>query len=218
MERPRVRKPAVERRREIAEAALSIIGRQGAAALTTATLSAEVRLTTGALFRHFATLDDVLREAVRRAFEKMEPTFPDPALPPLERIFGLARNRVRILSTDPGLAWLLRSEEALLALPEDAVASLRSLVSRSQRYLLEAIQEGAREGSIRSDVEPEALLVPVTGTIQALAGMSGLHRVAGGGRKHQTETVLEALRRMLAPSGKSEGKRRGPRVEKEKNR
>lgn len=198
----RRRKPAGERRQEIGEAALRIVGRQGVTALTTANLAREVDLTTGALFRHFATLDDVLREAVRQGLAKMESTFPDPTLPPLDRISALARSRVETLSWDPGLAWLVRSEQALLMLPGDAVDSLKEFVSRSRRFLLLAIREGAREGSIRRDIEPEALLVSVAGTIHALVGMPGIHRLAKGSRRVGPERVLLGLMRMLAPPGR----------------
>ncbi|MGH9389946.1 MAG: TetR/AcrR family transcriptional regulator [Vicinamibacteria bacterium] len=198
----RMRKPAAERRQEIGAAALRIVGRRGVTALTTANLAQEVGLTTGALFRHFASLDDVLRETVRQGLEKMEPTFPDASLPPLERISTLARNRVAILSRDPGVAWLVRSEQALLALPEDAVDSLKEFVSRSRRFLLEAIQEGARRGSIRRDIEPEALLVSVAGTIHALVGMPGIHRLAQRSGSVGPERVLDGLMRMLAPPGR----------------
>jgi AcrR family transcriptional regulator len=202
-----MRKPAAERRLQIGEAALRIAGREGVTALTTANLAQEVGLTTGALFRHFPTLDDVLREAVRQGLERMEATFPDPSLPALERIAALARNRVAILSRDPGLAWLVRSEQALMALPSDAVDSLQEFVSRSRRFLLEAIQEGARRGSIRKDIEPEALLVSVAGTIHALVGMPGAHRLARGSRMVEPERVLSGLMRMLAPAGRKTGPR-----------
>jgi AcrR family transcriptional regulator len=200
-----MRKPAAERRLQIGEAALRIAGREGVTALTTANLAQEVGLTTGALFRHFPTLDDVLREAVRQGLERMEATFPDPSLPALDRIAALARNRVAILSRDPGLAWLVRSEQALMALPSDAVGSLQEFVSRSRRFLLEAIQEGARRGSIRKDIEPEALLVSVAGTIHALVGMPGAHRLARGSRMIGPERVLSGLMRMLAPPGRNSG-------------
>jgi AcrR family transcriptional regulator len=195
-----IRKRAAERRQEIGEAVLRIAGREGVTALTTAKLAEEVALTTGALFRHFPTLDDVLREAVRLGLEKMESTFPDRSLPPLERISALARNRVAIFSRDPGLAWLVRSEQALLVLPKDAVASLQEFVSRSRRFLLDAIREGARQGVIRRDIEPEALLVSVAGTIHALVGMPGIHRLARGSRSVAPERVLSGLMRMLAPT------------------
>jgi AcrR family transcriptional regulator len=201
-----MRKRAAERRREIGGAALRIVGREGVTALTTANLAREVRLTTGALFRHFETLDDVLREAVRQGLEKMESTFPEPSLPPLERIATLARNRVAVLSVDPGLAWLVRSEQAVLLLPADAVESLQEFVSRSRRFLLEAIQEGVRQGSIRRDIEPQALLVLVAGTIHALVGMPGIHRLAKSSRTVSPEQVLEGLMRLLGPGGR---RRRG---------
>lgn len=197
----RVRKPAVKRRQEIVLAVLRIIGERGLTSLSTATLASEVGVTTGALFRHFASFEEILRETVRHGIERMEETFPDPALPALERLMALARNRVAILRSDPGLAWLLRSEQAYLMLPEDSVTSLRELVARSQRYVLAAIREGMTEGSLRDDIPPELLIVPVLGTIHALAGMPGVHRHATRTDMAKRDAVLSALRRMISPSG-----------------
>jgi len=194
-----VRKPAADRREEIARAVLRIIGERGLTSLTTASLAAEVGVTTGALFRHFASLDEILSETVRYGVAKIENTFPDPALPPIDRILALARNRVRILGADPGLGWLLRSDQAYLTLPEDAVRRLRDVVRRTRQCLLRALREGAAAGSIRSDIEPEVLLVPVLGTIHAVIGMPGVHRQVPRGRQRNPERVLLALARLLAP-------------------
>jgi hypothetical protein len=148
----------------------------------------------------------MLHEAVRCALTRIETTFPDPTLPPLERLLALARNRVDLLGSDPGLAWLLRSEQAYLALPDEAVQSLRDMVERSRTFLLEAIRAGAAEGSIRDDIEPQLLMVPVMGTIHTLVGTSGVHRVAPGKGGAEPERVLAALRRLLAPSQKNKAK------------
>ncbi len=207
----RTRKPAAERREEIVKAVLRIIGERGLTSLTTTTLAEEVGVTSGALFRHFASRDAILQEAVRYALGRIEGTFPDASLPAVERILQLARNRVRVLGSDPGLAWLLRSEQAYLTLPEDAVERLRDLVEQSRRYLLDAIREGASQGSIRDDIEPEVLLVPVMGTIHALVGMTGVHQLATGGRRRDPGRVLSALDRMLAPSEKPKPTKRGTR-------
>ncbi len=193
----RVRKPTAERRREIALAVLRIIGERGLTSLTTATLAEEVGVTTGALFRHFASFDEILRETVRHGIRRVEETFPDQSLPPLERLMELARNRVQVLRSDPGLAWLLRSEQACLTLPDDAAESLQALVKRSQRYLLDAIQEGRSQGSIRDDMEPEVLLVVVLGTIHALAGIPGVHHFAPRANARKRDAVLSALERMI---------------------
>ncbi len=189
--------PSAQRREQIVEAVLRIIGRQGLTSLTTSTLAREVGVTTGALFRHFATLDEILREVVRHALRQIEATFPDESLPPLERLLGLAGNRVRLLRSNPGLAWVLRSEQAYLTLPGDAVGKLRELVDRSKRYLLAAIRDGVARGSVRGDIQPEILLVLVMGAIHAVAGMSGVHR--GSQAAPNPDQALQALKLMLSP-------------------
>jgi AcrR family transcriptional regulator len=194
-----VRKTGIERRQEIALASLKIIGERGLTSLTTASLAEEVGVTTGALFRHFASLNDILRESVRHAVERMEETFPEDTLGPLERLMMLARNRVSVLRSSPGLAWLLRSEQAYLTLPDDAVDALRALVRRSRKYLLDAIRQGAALGAIRDDIEPEVLLVPIMGTIHALAGMPGAHNLASRTDVAKREAVFAALEKMITP-------------------
>jgi TetR/AcrR family transcriptional regulator len=193
-----IRKPAAERREEILGTVCRLIGERGLSSLTTTVLAEEIGVTSGALFRHFASRDEILDGAVRYALERIGETFPDASLPPLERLLQLGRNRIALFQSEPGIAWLLRSEEASLSLPPDAVERLRELVERSGRYLLETIREGVAVGSIRNDIEPEHLRVLVMGTIHALAGMPGLHREARKSRRRDPEPVLTALARMLA--------------------
>ena len=83
---PTLRKPTADRRREIAQAVLRIIGERGLTSLTTAAIAAEIGVTNGALYRHFSSLDEILIETVRQGVVKIESTFPDPALPPIERL------------------------------------------------------------------------------------------------------------------------------------
>jgi AcrR family transcriptional regulator len=192
------RKPTAERRKEIAESVLRIIGERGLTSLTTTTIAAEVGLTSGALFRHFASRDEMLTEAVRFGLARVEDTFPDESLPPIDRLLELARGRIRVLGSDAGLAWLFRSEQAFLVLPGEAVTLLREVVERSSRYVLEVLREGAARGTIRRDIEPEVLLVPVMGTIHALIGAQGARKLSTG-RARDPEPVLAALVRLLEP-------------------
>jgi TetR/AcrR family transcriptional regulator len=200
----RTRKSAAERREEIAIAVLCIIGRRGLTSLTMSAIAAEIGVTSGALFRHFDTREDILRGVVRHAVARIDLTFPDESLPPRERMFALARNRIRLLGPEPGLAWLMRSEQAYLTLPEDAVDELRDVARRSRRFIMKALREGAADGSIRDDIPPDVLLVPITGTIHALIGMPGAARHANGKPRRNIPRVLAALERMIAAPERAE--------------
>lgn len=208
--KPILRKSTVERREEIARAVLRIIGERGLTTLTTATLAAEVGVTGGALYRHFASLDEILIETVRFGVEKIEATFPGAGLPALDRLLGLAENRVRLLRGDRGLAWLLRSDQAYLVLPARAVRSLREVVARSRRFLLAALVEAADAGSIRRDIEPEVLLVMVLGTIHALVGAADPHPFHRGRKPPRPDRVVAGLARLLQPPTTAQAESRKP--------
>jgi len=195
----RVRLPSETRRPQIAAAALRLIGERGLPALTSAALAAEVGLTSGALFRHFPSVDAILDAAVEDAIARLEGTFPSPGLGPKERLFALVRSRIDLLAGDPGLAWLLRSDQAALALPPAAVERLGALVARSRAFLLDALREGRAEGSFRTDIAPETLLVFVLGAVHVLTGMAGVHRTAPARSPAKREDALRALDFLLAP-------------------
>lgn len=209
------RRSRVERREQIAQAVLHIVGTTGITSLTTTTLAREIGVTSGALFRHFESRDEILCEAVRYATRQIDETFPDEALPAPERIVTLARNRLQVLRSEPGVAWLLRSEQASLVLPDEAVELLRSRVKRTKQYILAAIKDGVAEGSIRSDITPEILLVPIMGTIHAVLGMPGIRGKTAAKESSDPDAVLSALVRMIAPEDAS--RTPIPNLEKEKD-
>jgi AcrR family transcriptional regulator len=187
------RKSGAARREEIVQAVLRIIDGQGIRALTTTTVSREIGVTSGALFRHFDTRDEILRETVRYVASRVEGSFPDDSLPGDERLRRLAENRVELLVSEPGIAWFLHSDQAALALPSDAVALLEGCARRSRSFVLAALEDGVAARTIRDDVDPEHLLVMVMGTIHAFVGRRGAKR------KHDASAVVSALMRVIAP-------------------
>ena len=193
------RKSRAERREQIARAVLHIVGTTGITSLTTTALAREIGVTSGALFRHFKSRDEMLHEAVRYATRQIDETFPGETLPAPDRILALSRNRLRLTRSEPGVALLLRSEQASLALPHNAVELLRSRVKRTKLYILAAIEDGTAEGSIRDDIAPEVLLVPIMGTIHAVLGMPGTREKTAAKESTDPDAVLSALMRMIAP-------------------
>lgn len=207
------RKPRVVRRREIAEAALRIIGTEGVRGVSTAALALQVGLTSGALFRHFATVDEVYDEVVAYAAERLDTTYPDPGLPPLERLVGLAKARIALLGKEPGIHWLLRSPDATHSLTPAASAALASIVGRSRQVLGDAIRQGQRDGTIRTDVPDDVMLVMVTATVHALVGTPGIHGRVERPARPDSERALEGLLTLLRPSARpARVKRPGKKV------
>jgi AcrR family transcriptional regulator len=193
------RKPSSVRRLEIARAALAVIGERGATSLTAATLAREVGLTPGALFRHFASLDDILEAAVDVAIEAVDATLPQQDLPPIERLRTLALRRIELIGGTPGLTWLLLSDQVYLCVPDAAVARLRALVKRSKVYLLAAFQQGIEEGALRADLQPGTMLPIFTGTVHSLIMSRGVHKSAAATANSPTPIrVLDALLALLA--------------------
>ena len=188
-----------QRREQIARAALDIIGRQGLTALTTTALAQKIGVTSGALFRHFATRDAILEEAVRFAETAIDGTYPEDTLPPGERLRAFAQARIALLKKQPGLAWLLRSDQARLTLPPAGVKRTRAVVRRSRAYLRTAFDEAAASGSVRNDVSVDVLLLTFTATVHALIGR--------GGSARATAEALDGLFQLLAPVGSRNRKR-----------
>lgn len=193
----RTRKPSEERQREIVLAVLHIIGERGIASLTTANIAKEVGVTSGALFRHYDSLEDIFRAVLHYAQVTIETTFPDASLPPIERLFTFARNRIELLGASPGLAWIMRSEQAEGVFPADAVELLWDVTRRSKEFIEQALKQGVEDGVIRNDIDIEVLLILIMGTMHALIGIPGIRQVTSGTQENMSDRVLLALEQLL---------------------
>jgi TetR/AcrR family transcriptional regulator len=167
------RRPTEERRAELVDAALHIIATRGITALSTRTLAGHVGLTSGALFRHFPTLDALLVGVVDRVEAVLDATYPPAGLPPVERLDRFVEARSTAVGERLGILRLLQSEQFRLALPADGSDRLARCVGRTRRFLGECLREGQATGVFRSDLPAEALTMIVVGTVQALAQAGG---------------------------------------------
>jgi len=174
----RTRRPGIERRGEIAKAALRLLGRGGLSAVTSASLAAEVGVSPAALFRHFDTLAAIVEAAVDLAVARLDGCLQATDAPPVDRLRALAEARVSLLLEQPGIAWLLRSEQAHASLPAPALERLHGAIARSRTYIHGAIRAGVECGALRSDVSPRVLLTIFTATIHTLVARAGVAQQA----------------------------------------
>lgn len=163
-------------RTEITDAAIGIIGDRGISSLTTTALAKELGVSSGAPFRHFSSMEEILNAVGERVVELMGTTFPQADLPPLERLSRLLAARIHAVIEHGGVARLIFSDQFSKALPERAAGVIRDFVMRTRKFVLEAITDGVARGEIRQDVPIEHLMILFIGTMQHVAFLSALNR------------------------------------------
>lgn len=185
-----------QKRTDIADAALHVIGTKGIAELTMANLAAELGVTSGALFRHFASRDEILEAVALRVAELVGATLPETSLPPLERLERLFLARTEILGREAGIARLVFSDQFTKALPPGAVVHIHRIVTETRGFLLQTLRDAAAAGLMRRDIPAEALLPIVMGTLQHLGFLTAL--APDSGIKHtDARKVLATLLTLL---------------------
>lgn len=163
------RRSSSERQVELTDAALRIVATRGIAALTTRSVAEEMGLTSGALFRHFASLDALLVAVVARVESVLEATYPSLSLAPKERLSAFIQARSQAVGNQLGILRLVVSEQFLLALPEGSSARLSACLVKTRGFVTRCLREGQAQGAFRSDIDAEALALVVMGTVQMLA-------------------------------------------------
>lgn len=192
------RRPTEVRQAELTDAALSIIATRGIAALTTRSLATHVGLSSGAIFRHFATLDALLDAVVARVEAELDSTYPPSDLPPRERLERFIEARSATVGNHAGISRLMLSEQFQLALPEGGSKRLAGCVKKTREFITTCIREGQAEGTIRNDIGAEALAVIVMGTTRMLALATKLAR----GKADEARAVRQAIVALLSPAGR----------------
>ncbi len=190
-----LRRTTEARQAELIDAALHIIATRGIAELTTRSLAEHVGLTSGAIFRHFASIDALIEAVVGRVESVMESTFPPSELPPGERLDRFVEARSTAVGGQVGIMQLMLSEQFLLALPEGGSARLAACAQKTRAFVLTCLREGQAAGWFRSDIDAGALVVVVMGTIQMLALSAAKRRQLGTA----PQAVRDSLGALLRP-------------------
>ncbi len=190
-----LRRTTEARQAELIDAALHIIATRGIAALTTRSLAERVGLTSGAIFRHFASIDALIEAVVVRVESVMESTFPPSGLPPGERLDRFVEARSTAVGGQVGIMQLMLSEQFILALSEGGSARLAACAQKTRTFVLTCLREGQAAGWFRTDIDAGALVVVVMGTIQMLALSAARRRQLGT----PPQAVRDALGALLRP-------------------
>lgn len=156
------------RQLDIAHAALSLIDKVGAQGLTTSALAEQLGFTTGALFRHFKSKDDILATCVHLLTAHMQAVImaPEPEASALERLRGRLLRISEASCEIPGLCSFMFSTQIAHVLPQEALVRIMSTMMAGRERMLQTLTEGQEEGTIRQDLSPEELAPIVMATMR----------------------------------------------------
>lgn len=151
------RKSHDERRVEIARTALRLAAELGAGQVSTQAIADALGVSQGTVFRHFATRDDVFREAIaeirRSVHAELGPVLDDKSTLAAIRLERLVVAHLSFVQERRGIPALLFSD-SLHAGSSTLKADVRELMKSYAGRVAALIMEGVRDGSIGAAADP----------------------------------------------------------------
>ena len=193
------KKQLSERQAQIVDAALRIIATKGSRRFTAQLVAKEVGLTSGALYRHFAAMDEVVDAIVDRVGEVLFEGFPPEAADPIERLRLFFHRRARTILGNPHVSRLLLSDHLAQAGGSAQTKRLGEFKRRSRAFVVECLEEASARGALVDGMSPEAGAVVVLGSVLALSHVAP-RVVNGGGGERLIDEVWSGIERMLRRS------------------
>lgn len=186
-----VRQPTEERRRQIADAALKIIAEQGLGRFTTQAIAAEIGVTDGTLFRHFANKEEIVLAALDRVEAQLFAGFPPDDPDPLVRLETFFRFRASLVAANPVIARLAFSDELPHAAGPRGATQVESWKQRSLDFIVACVDEAVAQGRLPRHLPVREIGMMVMGTLIALVRFGEF--TAGPVAANRAWSVIERL-------------------------
>ena len=194
------RHPTEERRRQIVEAALKVIAEQGLGRFTTQAIAAEVGITDGALFRHFANKQEIVLAALDRVEERLFQGFPPEHPDPVVRLERFFRFRAALVSANPVIARLAFAEDLPHAAGGEGAVQVGRWKERTLDFVVACIEEAAEQHRVPNGLPVREVGVVIVGTLMALAMLGELVP-----RTATVDRTWDAVRRLLGNGPRPDG-------------
>ncbi|MDD3040670.1 TetR/AcrR family transcriptional regulator [Bacteroides sp.] len=181
-------KLSAEKRKNITiETVIELAGQQNPSEITTAAIAKHMGVTQGALFRHYATKDDLWQAVMEwvsiRLLDRLEGAARG-ASSPIESMKAMFLSHIEFVADHPGVPRMMFGELQRSA-PTPAKRMAQTLIKNYRERLCTVIEEGKKSGEISPSLDAEAAAVLFIGMVQGLvmqsliSGDMGSMRVAG---------------------------------------
>lgn len=162
--------PADERRSQTVKAVVALAGKQNPSEITTEAIAKHMKLTQGALFRHFPTKDAIWREVMQwvadRLLDRIDRAA-EGARSPLDALQAMFMGHVEFVIEHPGVPRMMFGElQRADATPAKKAA--RVFMGRYAERLAQRLEEAKAAGEVAVDADTQAAAMLFIGSIQGL--------------------------------------------------
>ena len=157
-----------ERKKQITQAAIKIIGEKGLREFTAAQIAQEVGIKDGTIFRHFKNKDEIVSSVLDNLEEVMAQTVPSQADDPLEDLGEFFVNRIKVLTSQPGIRSLVFSDQLIHAGGDAGFKRVMELRKKGREYIKSCLLDASKKRLLRQDLDVDDVLIIFHGIVMGL--------------------------------------------------
>jgi len=168
--------PADERRAVTVEAVIELAAEQNPSEITTAAIAQRMKLTQGALFRHFPNKEAIWQSVMGWVAERLLASVDQAAgaaASPLEALEAMFLTHIDFVARHPGIPRILFGE-LQRAGETPAKRMVKTLIGRYGERLHTQVEAGKASGQLAAEVDSGAAVTMFIGVIQGLVMQSML--------------------------------------------
>lgn len=163
-----IRLSTEQRRAQIVDAAIKIIGEKGLREFTAAQIAQEVGIKDGTIFRHFKNKDEIVKAVLDRLEGLLLETTPSRIADPLERLSSFFLNRLKLVTSQPGIQSVVFSDQLSHAGGEEGLKRVMALRKKGREYILSCLLEASEKKLLRQELDLTDILILFNGAVMGL--------------------------------------------------
>lgn len=176
MQKIQVRLPSEARQAEIVAATLALVATHSPAAITTSDIARAVHVTQGAVFKHFASKDEIWLAVmgwIEANLLAALSTAEQQAASPLEALEGIFHAHIGFVASHPGVPRLIFHE---LQQPADSAVKqkVRGLLQAYKKMMVRLLKQAMVRRDVTQDLDTDAAAALFIGSVQGLVMQSML--------------------------------------------
>lgn len=198
MQKTQVRLPSQARQGEIVLATLALAATYGPGAITTSDIARAVGVTQGAVFKHFASKDEIwlaVMDWIERNLLATLTAAEQQAATPLQALEAIFMAHIDFVACHPGVPRLIFHE---LQQPADTVIKqkVRGLLQAYKKILMHWLKQARERGDAAAGLDADAAAALFIGSVQGLV-MQSMLAESTAAMAEQAKTIFPLYLRSL---------------------